>query len=77
MKKLDGYKTYLIVAVMILGVFAEKIVGIDIPGFDVADDQWLAIILGALGIGTLRSGVSKVETKVEQQTDLVEYTLFK
>ena len=55
MSFLTGYKTYVIAALILLCVFAEKILGFDIPGFEVGDD-WLAFVLGALGLGTARAG---------------------
>lgn len=59
MNLLSGYKTYIAVA-LILGIVAmEKIVGFDIPGVTVGDD-WLAFILGALGLSGLRSAIGKV-----------------
>jgi len=55
---LSGKKTYIIAAITILAVVAEKFLGIDIPGFDTTGD-WMAIVLGALGLGTLRAGITK------------------
>lgn len=55
---LDGAKTYIIAAILVLGVIAEKGLGFDIPGFDVGAD-WMTVVLGALGLGTLRAGVAK------------------
>lgn len=51
-----GFRTYIIVFVVILCVVAEKLFGVDIPGFDPGQD-WLGFILGALGLGALRAGV--------------------
>lgn len=56
---LSGYKTYIIVFAFLFCVLLEKFVGFDIPGFAVGDD-WLAMALGMLGIGTLRAGIAKV-----------------
>lgn len=55
---LDGKKTYLIALFILLGVAVEKLGGIDIPGFDPGQD-WLGYVLGAIGLGTLRAGVTK------------------
>lgn len=55
---LSGKKTYIIVAIGLLAVAAEKIGGIDIPGFDPGSD-WLGYVLGLLGIGAVRAGVTK------------------
>lgn len=52
-----GYRTYIIAAALVLGVVVEKVLGIDIPGFEVGSD-WMTVVLGALGLGTLRAGVS-------------------
>lgn len=52
-----GYRTYIIAAVLILVVIVEKGLGIDIPGVDVGSD-WLTQILAALGLSTLRAGIS-------------------
>lgn len=51
-----GFRTYIIVFVIIIGVVAEKLLGVDVPGFDPGQD-WLGFILGALGLGTLRAGI--------------------
>lgn len=59
MSFLSGYKTYIIVATFLVCVGLEKFVGFDIPGFSVGDD-WLAMVLGMLGLGTLRAGVAKI-----------------
>jgi hypothetical protein len=54
---LSGYKTYIIAAFVVAGTLAEVVLGIDIPGFEPADN-WLEYIIAALGLGTLRAGVS-------------------
>jgi hypothetical protein len=54
---LSGYKTYLIVAAMVLCIGAEVFLGIDVPGYDPGPD-WLGDLLTALGIGTLRHGLA-------------------
>lgn len=53
-----GKRTYIIVVFFLIGVALEKLVGFDIPGFDPGQD-WLAYVLGALGLGGLRAAVSK------------------
>ena len=55
-----GYRTYLIAAVLVLVVLVEKGLGIDIPGIDVGSD-WLTHLLAALGLGTLRAGISEAK----------------
>lgn len=57
MSFLDGYKTYIIAVIVVAGTLVEMI-GIDVPGFEPQDD-WLSYIIGALGLGALRAGVSK------------------
>ncbi|WP_174511800.1 hypothetical protein [Methylocella tundrae] len=52
-----GYRTYIIAAVLVLVVVVEKGLGIDVPGVDVGSD-WLTQILAALGLGTLRAGIT-------------------
>ncbi|QDP61596.1 MAG: hypothetical protein Tp138OMZ00d2C19078261_57 [Prokaryotic dsDNA virus sp.] len=58
MTPLSGYKTYIIVAIYLLCIGAEKLLGFDIPGFEPTDD-WLVYVLNALGLGTLRAGITK------------------
>jgi hypothetical protein len=53
---LEGRKTYLVALTLIVLVVIEKALGVDIPGFDVGDD-WLLVILNALGLGALRHGI--------------------
>jgi len=57
-KLFDGKKTYAIAFLTVVLVLLEKFGGIDIPGFTVGDN-WLETIFVALGLGTLRSGVTK------------------
>lgn len=56
---LAGKKTYLLVIAFAVVVFVEKGLGFDVPGVTVGDD-WLLILMNALGIGTLRAGIAKV-----------------
>lgn len=51
---LQGYRTYVIAATLIVLVLIEKGAGIDLPGVDFGDD-WLAFILAALGLGAARA----------------------
>lgn len=53
---LKGYRTYIVAASLLLIVFVEKGLGFDIPGVDVGDD-WLLLVMNALGLGTLRAGI--------------------
>ena len=56
---LSGYKTYIVVAVLLISVFVEKVLGIDVPGLEVSGD-WTLVIMNALGLGALRAGIGKV-----------------
>lgn len=55
---LSGKKTYIVVALFLACIGAEVGLGFDIPGFDPGTD-WLAQVMGMLGIGALRAGVAK------------------
>lgn len=55
---LNGYRTYVVAATLLLIVIVEKGLGFDIPGVEVGTD-WLLLVLNALGLGTLRAGVSR------------------
>lgn len=57
MNFLAGYKTYIVAAILILVVAAEKGLGLDIPGVALQDD-WLLVVLNALGLGALRAGIT-------------------
>lgn len=57
-KALEGKKTYIVAGITVVLVLLEKFAGIDVPGFTVGDD-WLSVIIAALGLGTLRAGVTK------------------
>ena len=61
LEMLRGKKTYVIAATAIIIVVAEKVIGVDIPGVEVGDNA-LAFVLGALGLGALRSGVNTTTT---------------
>lgn len=58
MSILDGYKTYIVVGMVVLIALVEGVLGIDIPGAEVGDN-WLEYVLGALGLGGLRSALAK------------------
>jgi hypothetical protein len=58
LEALKGKKTYGIVVIFLLCVAAEKLLGWDVPGFQVGND-WLQMTLAMLGIGTLRAGISQ------------------
>lgn len=55
---LAGYKTYIIAATLLLVVAVEKGLGIDVPGVDLGND-WLLVVMNALGLGSLRAGIAK------------------
>lgn len=59
---LSGYKTYIVAAIAILAVIAESFLGWDVPGVDVEADG-VQIILNALGLGTLRHGLTSTVAK--------------
>ena len=56
---LDGYKTYIVVAALVLVALAEGVLHWDIPGVDLTGN-WVEALLAALGLGALRNGVAKV-----------------
>lgn len=55
---LNGWKTYTVAAVLAAAVVLEKGLGIDVPGLEVGED-WLVILLNALGLGALRHGIAR------------------
>jgi hypothetical protein len=59
MKALDGYKTYIVIGLFLGCLAVEKLLGADIPGFEAGPD-WLNQVLAALGLGGLRSALSKL-----------------
>jgi len=63
---LDGYKTYIVAALLALLVMAEHFLGWDVPGM-VAGNEWLQYLLGAAGLATLRHGVAKVEQRLKAE----------
>lgn len=54
---LRGKKTYIVALLVLIIVICEKVLGIDIPGAEVANP--FDYILAALGISALRAGVAK------------------
>lgn len=60
MSFLDGYKSYIVAGVFILGVVAEVFLGLDVPGFQ-PGENWVEYIMAALGLGAVRNGVAKAE----------------
>ena len=54
---LKGKKTYLLVAVYLSCIALEKVVGIDVPGFE-PGDNWVDQVWTMLGIGTVRAGIA-------------------
>lgn len=57
-KSLEGYRTYLIAMVFIAACVVEKILGVDLPGFEVGDD-WVNQCAIMLGLTTVRASVGK------------------
>lgn len=55
-RALQGYKTYIIALLIVVGAVLES-KGIAIPEF-------IYPILGALGLGAIRSGISKVKGEI-------------
>jgi hypothetical protein len=57
MSFLSGYKTYAVAAVLLIVVAIEKGAGLDVPGVELSED-WLLVVLNALGLGALRAGIA-------------------
>jgi hypothetical protein len=55
---IDGYKTYLLMAALLLVVLLEKGLGLDVPGVALGED-WMLVVMNAIGLGTLRHGIQK------------------
>lgn len=55
---LNGYKTYIVAAVLALAVLVEKVLGLDVPGIVVTDD-WALVLANAVGLGTIRAAISQ------------------
>lgn len=58
----SGYKTYFTAFVLAAAGILEGPLGIDIPGVTV-DGNWLTLLLGVLGLSSLRAAVGKVLAK--------------
>src|SRR3990167_10169365 len=58
-KSLDGYKTYIVMWTVVAAIIVEKVMGFDVPGFEMGDD-WMNWLLGAFGLGGVRSAMSKM-----------------
>lgn len=54
---LNGYKTYIVAAAMVICITAEVVLGVDVPGYEPGPD-WLGDLLTAIGLGTLRHGIA-------------------
>ena len=63
MSMINGYKTYIVAAVLAALAVAKHFLGWDVAGM-AAENDWLAWLLGAAGLATLRHGVAKVEKKL-------------
>jgi hypothetical protein len=66
--KLQGYRTYIIAGIVILAVASEKLIGIDIPGFEVGDD-WLGFVLAALGLGSAKAAAVSAAADAKEHAD--------
>ena len=55
---IDGYKTYLVMAALLLVMLLEKGLGLDVPGVALGED-WMLVVMNAIGLGTLRHGIQK------------------
>lgn len=52
-----GYRTCIIAVALVLVALVEKGLGIDVPVVDVRS-EWFTHVLAALGLGTLRAGIT-------------------
>lgn len=55
---MNGYKTYIALALAIAVAACEGLLGLDVPGVDFSGD-YTAIIMGALVAGGFRSAIAK------------------
>ncbi len=55
---LNGHKTYLVMAALLAVVALEKGLGPNVPGVALGDD-WMLVVMNAIGLGTLRHGIQK------------------
>lgn len=53
---MNGYKTYIVSAMIVLIALVEGILGVDIPGAEMQGD-WMNYVMAALGLGALRAAV--------------------
>jgi hypothetical protein len=47
---IHGYKTYLVMAALLLVVLLEKGLGLDVSGVALGDD-WMLVVMNAIGLG--------------------------
>jgi len=59
MSWLSGKKTYFLVAFGLLGLLVQALVG-DISFMEFLTSDYMTQLLGLLGLGTIRAGISKV-----------------
>jgi hypothetical protein len=55
---INGYKTYIVMAALLVVVGLEKGLGLDVPGVAL-DEDWMLVVMNAIGLGTLRRGIQK------------------
>lgn len=56
---LQGYKFYVVAAVVVAIGVSEGLLNLDIPGVVVGND-WLGWIIAGMGMGAARSAVAKI-----------------
>lgn len=54
----SGWKTYAVALALAAVALAEGVLGMPVPGVTL-DDNWLLVLLNALGLATLRHGVTR------------------
>lgn len=59
MKQVDGMKTYIVAAAVALIGISEGVLGVDIPGAEM-QENWIEMVLGAAGLGTVRHAIAKL-----------------
>lgn len=59
MKKVDGMKTYIVALTIALVGISEGVLGVDIPGAEM-QENWIEMVLGAAGLGTVRHAIAKL-----------------
>jgi hypothetical protein len=55
---LQGKKSYIVAIVIVVLVVIEKVIGIDIPGFEMGED-WGKYIIGSATISTLHAAIQR------------------